>query len=123
MFQVSHNWHFDVDYGPEWLFFRLHNCEVDEEPERGLAERIWAVAEQRSIFRLVIEICDEVLLTSALMGQLILIHKRSHQVGGVTRLCGVSDTNYQSIQTMRLGERFPNYRSREEAVRGYAWNA
>jgi hypothetical protein len=123
MFQISHNWNFDVDYGPEWLFFRLLNCPDEEDPGRPVAERIWEIAERRCIFRLVIETNDDVLLTSSLIGQLILLHKRSHQMGGVTRLCGISETNYQSIQIMRLGERFPNYRTRDDAVRGYAWNA
>ena len=122
MFHASRNWWLDVEQGSEWLFFRLHPSD-EEEPIRSLAERVWAAAEEHSIYRFVIELSDQLLLTSALIGQLVLVHKRSHQKGGATRLCGLSPTNYQVIETMRLADRFPNYQSREQATQGYAYHA
>lgn len=119
MFRLSHDWLFDVDVSPDWLFIRIRNS-PDDQPTGSLAEGIWALAQQRSIFQFVVELHEDVLLTSDLIGQLILLHKRSCMMGGTTRLCGFSQTNYQSIQTMQLAERFPNYRTREEAVMGCA---
>lgn len=118
MFHASNDWEFEVEGGEEWLFFRLRNCTGEEEPTTTLGQRVWDVAEQRSVYRLVIELRDDVMLSSALIGQLVLLHKRCHQKSGAMRLCGVSATNYQAIETMRLADRLPNYRTREDAVAG-----
>jgi anti-anti-sigma regulatory factor len=119
MFHASRDWRFDVEIGSGWLFLRLFPS--DEEQSPSLAERIWAVADEHSIYRFVIELSDDLLLTSALIGQLVLLHKRSHQQGGLTRLCGLSPDTYQVIETMRLADRFPNYESREQAMAGYVY--
>ena len=118
MFQAASNWRFDAESGSEWLFVRLHP-DNEQETSPSLAERIWSVAEQHSTYRFVIELNEQLLLTSALIGQLVLVHKRSHQKGGVTRLCGLSPDMYQVIETMRLADRFPNYENREQATQGY----
>ena len=122
MFQAASNWRFDAESGSEWLFVRLHP-DNEQETSPSLAERIWSVAEQHSTYRFVIELNEQLLLTSALIGQLVLVHKRSHQKGGVTRLCGLSPDMYQVIETMRLADRFPNYENREQATQGYVFHS
>ena len=84
-----------------------------------MAETLWSLVEGHGIDRIVIELEDSTMVSSYLIGQLILLHKRSHLSGGVVRLCGFSSENYRVIEQMRLGQRFPNYETREDAVMGW----
>jgi anti-anti-sigma factor len=119
MLEVSTGWRLDVDVSSEWLFFRLTKECDDAEPTPPLANHVWSVAEQQAIHRFVVELDAQTLLSSYLVGQLILLCKRAHQRGGVMRLCGLTDAQYQVIQIMRLGPLLPNYQTRGDAVTGH----
>ena len=119
MIEIASNWILHVDVGPEWLFCRLGKTSHDADPSPPLAERAWKMAEEHHIQRIVVELGPNVALTSHLVGQLVLLHKRCHRAGGVTRICGFDRHAYDVLNVMRLDERFPNYRSREDAVMGY----
>lgn len=121
MLQLARGWEIDVDVSEEWLFFRVSGGETMLEPEESLAEAVWSVAEDHQINRLVVELDGGTItmLTSFLVGQLVLLHKRAHLEGGVVRLCGLSPENYETIRLMGLADRFPDYRDREAAVMGY----
>ncbi|OHB78248.1 MAG: hypothetical protein A2W31_04555 [Planctomycetes bacterium RBG_16_64_10] len=119
MVEVAAGWRLDVDVSPEWLFFRLVKEWHDAGPTPPLAERVWSVVEQHSIYRLVVELDGQLLLSSYLVGQLILLCKRAHQRGGAMRLCGLADAQYQVIEIMRLGQMLPNYQTRGDAVTGH----
>jgi anti-anti-sigma regulatory factor len=119
MVELGYGWQVHVDEGPDWLFFRLLATSFEAEPPRPLAEVLWATASERGKNRLVLELADQALLTSYVVGQLAVLHKRTTLDGGVLRLCGMSDENYRVIQIMRLADRFPNYRTREAAVMGW----
>ncbi len=119
MIEIAPNWQLYVDVGPEWLFFRLGTSARNADTSPPLAERVWSIAEDNRIYRFVIELEPQVALTSHLVGQFVLLHKRSHQSGGVMRLCGLADANYQVLKIMQLHDRFPNYPTRNDAVMGY----
>lgn len=115
---VGPGWQLCVDESPEWLFFRLVRISEAYTPEPPLAARMWELAEQRDRRRLVFELDDGVMLTSFLVGQLVLVHKRAEMVRGVFRLCGFPAQTYWTLRLMGMADRFPNYRSREDAVLG-----
>ena len=119
MVEIAHHWFLDVDIGPEWLFFRFGKSGQDAEPTPPLAEHAWEVIETHHVFRVVVELETEMVLTSYLVGQLVLLHKRCHQHGGVMRICGFPNAAYDVLKIMRLAERFPNYASRHDAVMGH----
>lgn len=119
MLQLADGWQIDVDHGPEWLFFHLRRCTDVLGSTPNLAETIWTAAAEHAIDRLVVEFDAACLLSSFVVGQLVLLHKRAHLAGGVVRLCGLSDEQYRVIQASQLAERLPNYRDREAAVMGY----
>jgi anti-anti-sigma regulatory factor len=58
-------------------------------------------------------------LSSSLLGQLVMLHKRLYTQGGVLRLCGLSPDQQQVICSSRLEGRFPAYQNREQAVWGH----
>lgn len=111
-------WRIAVDQSPEWLFFRLSADADQAEAHPPLAEQMWAIANEHHNFRLVLELDDHLLLSSFLVGQCVLLHKRAHMRGGVFRVCGLSPGNYKVLELMGLAERLPNYDSREAAVMG-----
>lgn len=118
MLQIAAGWELHVDHSSEWLFVRLERTESDVEPTTPLAESLWEIAQGRDVRRIVIELGHAAPLTSYLIGQLVRLHKRVHLNGGVVRLAGWSPENHRVLQQMQLGDRFPNYASREDAVMG-----
>ncbi len=118
MLELATGWQIEIDYSPEWLFFRLLSI-GDEEPNPSLSEMLWSIAEKHGINRLVFELADSALMNSYLVGQLVVLHKRAHLDCGRLRLCGFSVENHRVLRTMRFDERLPNYATREDAVMGY----
>ena len=112
----SPEWLMDVERGPGWLFIRLHGPPNGEADHCDLADRIWKQMEQHLIKRLVLELEDLPMLRSALIGQLVLLHKRICSNGGVLHLSGLSDHNQEVLSICRLSTCFPQYHNREEAV-------
>ena len=119
MTEIASNGFLHVDVGPEWIFFRVRKASQAADPTPPLAECAWDAIDEHQIYRVVVELESGVMLTSFLVGQLVLLHKRCHQAGGVTRICGFDRVVYSVLETMRLDQRFPNYQSRQDAVMGY----
>jgi anti-anti-sigma regulatory factor len=118
MTEIAPHWVLHVDVGPEWLFFRLGKSSQDADPSPPLAQRAWDVLDEHHMYRAVVELESDVALSSHLIGQLVLLHKRCHRAGGVMRICGLNPIAYDVLKIMRLDERFPNYPSRQDAVMG-----
>ena len=119
MLDLAPGWTMDVDRGPDWLFIRLQGQEPFETEGIELSTRLWQVLEQEFSLRLVIELDEIRLLRSHMIGELVRLHKRLQSQGGMLRLSGLSDSNYQALCGCRLGDRFPQFRTREDAVMGY----
>ncbi|HVA46826.1 MAG TPA: STAS domain-containing protein [Pirellulales bacterium] len=116
MIAPASGWMIDVERGPDWLFVHLE-IPADGDPEASsLAESVWSVVKQHFVYRVVLE-CDRLpLLTSALIAQLIGLHRRLQKQGGLLRLSGLSDDNQQLLRSCRLDVLFPQFRSRSHAV-------
>ena len=119
MVDIDSGWFLHVDVGPEWLFFRFGKSSPDASPSPPLAERAWEVVDEHGIYRVVFELESNLMLTSYLVGQLVLLHKRCHRAGGVIRICDFPSAAYDVLKIMRLDERFPNYPSRQDAILGH----
>lgn len=116
---LAPGWQFDVTNSTEWLFLRLQRLQAEAEACPPIAEKAWDLASEHHVKRLVFELDDDTMVTSYLIGQLVLLHKRVTLAGGVFRLCGFSADNYRVLQLMQLAGRLPNFRDRESAVMGH----
>ena len=83
-----------------------------------LAERIWRLLQQHFTYRLVLELDQVRLLTSRLIAQLVQLHRRIEEHGGVMRLCGLSPQNCEVLHTCRLDDRLTPYQDRQAAIMG-----
>jgi anti-anti-sigma factor len=115
MADMREDWDVEVDRGPDWLFVRLHPG--DNEP-KGVADKLWSIADRHFVYRLVLEMDDVDLLPSWLMGQLVMLQKRVLQRDGALRLCRLSDDCARALRFCRLDQALPTYENREDAVKG-----
>ncbi len=106
----------DVDRGPDWLLVKLHVPGVLPEESPSLAEGLWELLQRHLTYRLVLELDDVELLNSYLIGQLLRLSGMIGRHDGVLRLCGLSSSNRQVLQTSRLDARLLSYDDRHEAV-------
>ena len=118
MLAVAPGCELEVERGPGWLLVRIANLDLAEFDTPPLAERVWSVLQQHFTYRLVLELDQIRVLTSRLVAQLVQLHRRIEEHGGVMRLCGLSPHNCQVLQTCRLDDRFMPYQDRQEAVMG-----
>jgi len=118
MLAVAPGCELEVERGPGWLLVRIANLDLAELDTPTLAERVWSVLQQHFTYRLVLELDQIHLLTSRLIAQLVQLHRRIEEHGGVMRLCGLSAHNRKVLQTCRLDDRFMPYQDRQEAVMG-----
>jgi anti-anti-sigma regulatory factor len=118
MTALVEGWTLKVERGPDCLFVHLECAAGAPCDFSNLADQVWALLEQHFVYRLVLELDGLPLLRSQLIGQLVLLHKRLAQHGGMMRICGLSARNQQALRTSRLEPHFPHYRDREDAVLG-----
>lgn len=118
--ELARGWFLQVEPVPDWLLARLVQGGDDIAPDPPLADKVYSVAEQQGVFRVLLEFDPRVALHSFLVGQLVALQKRVWLRGGLLRLCGVSPANYEVIRLMRLSDRLPNYADRQAALGGHA---
>lgn len=111
-------WELDVDRGPGWLFVKIRCPNQDPWDPPPLADRLWRMLQEHFVDRVVLQLDEIEILSSRLLGQLVMLYKRIGSNGGVMRLCGLSPENREVLRVCRLDERFACYRNREEAVLG-----
>ena len=116
--EIASGWWFEVDESPEWIFLKLCRDAEEYVADPPVAIRTWDVVEERQRRRIVFELDEGLMLTSYLVGQLILLHKRAEIAGGVFRICNFSPHAFETLRLIRVADRFPNYASREDAVLG-----
>ena len=119
MTQFAPGWYLKMDTSPEWIFFALGRSADASAPSPAVTDYAWQLASEHKIYRIVFELEPNVILTSHLVGQIVLLHRRAHYSGGVFRICQFSQKNYDVLQIMQLDNRFFNYDSREAAVIGH----
>jgi anti-anti-sigma factor len=119
LLELTRDWTFDIDRGPDWLFIRLRPPGSGDTGEIALAEMIWQKLEQCFCHRVVLELDNVTFLRSWMVGELVRLHKRVTLSGGMVRLCGISEASQDVLRISRLADRFPAYRNRTDAVMGY----
>jgi anti-anti-sigma factor len=117
--ELAPGWALDLERGPDWLFIRLRPPRHGDTAQAELAEALWQKMDQSFSHRVVLEMDDLWLLRSWMIGELVKLHTRLSQHGGMLRLCGLSEDNQEVLRQCRLEASFPNYRNRNEAVMGY----
>jgi anti-sigma B factor antagonist len=119
LLELAPEWSLDIDRGPDWLFIRPSPPTSGEGGEVQLAEMVWKKLEQCFCYRVVLELDNVDYLRSWMIGELVRLHKRVVTHGGMLRLCGVSKNAETVLRICQLGDRFPAYRNRTDAVMGY----
>ncbi|HWB12790.1 MAG TPA: STAS domain-containing protein [Pirellulales bacterium] len=116
MVALSSGWMVEVERGPDWLFVRL-GAPADGDCDLSLmADSVWSVVKQHFVYRVVLE-CNELgTLDSAMIAQIVGLHRRLQKQSGVLRLCGLSDQNHEALKACRLDGLFPQFHSRSQAV-------
>jgi anti-anti-sigma regulatory factor len=112
-------WSIDTDLERDWLYLRVTRAEPTnqgtERAETELADAMLEAARGRNCHRLIVEFNNGLLLNSMLAGQLVVLHKRVHLLGGSLRLCGLSEFNRDVLRLMGLLDRFSLYADRASA--------
>ena len=119
---VAVGWQFEVERGPDWLFVRLKLPSNGEVCGRQIAEEVWDMLQNHFTRRVVLELDDVAILRSELLTQFMRLHQRVQSMGGLLRLCGVSEYNQEVLRRTRLLGRLPLYATREEAVMSHRPN-
>jgi anti-anti-sigma factor len=119
LLELAPGWTMDLERGPDWLYIHVRppleaGCE-----EIDLAETVWEKLEQEFTYRLVLELDELPAMRSWTINELVKLHKRIVAHDGMLRLCGVSDANQEALRLCRLHDRFPQYRTRNDAVMGH----
>jgi len=117
MVHIAQGWELDVDRRNEWLLVRVRRTRQDAVHDPPLAEEAWRLLQQHRLCQVIVELDQLEVLTSFLIGQLILLQKRICVSSGALRLCGLSPLNLQAIHLCCLDEHLPHFRNREEALR------
>jgi anti-anti-sigma regulatory factor len=110
-------WSLDTDFERDWLYLRASRIPGQSSDDTLFADAVFAVANQRNNHRLILDLGSELMLTSLLAGQLVILHKRVHLKGGSLRLCGMSDFNRDVLRLMGVLDRFHLYSDRGAAGR------
>jgi anti-anti-sigma regulatory factor len=108
----------DVERGPDWVLVRVANLDAAEAETPPLAERVWRILQQHFTYRLVLELDEVRLLTSRLIAQLVQLHRRIGEHGGLLRVCGLSEENCEALRACRLYDRLVVCDDRKAAVMG-----
>jgi anti-anti-sigma factor len=115
---IASEWNYDVQHASEWLLVRVHGPPHGDADGAALAEHIWQLMQQHQANRVVVDLSDFKILRSVVVGQLVQLHKRVFTSGGIMRLAGLSDDKYSVLVACRLQDRFRQYGTAAEAMRG-----
>jgi hypothetical protein len=122
MLTVAPGWELKVERGPDWLLVKVSNPDPESLETPPLADQLWLLMERHFVYRMVLDLEEIGVLHGRLLGQLLLLQKRSHQHDGMLRLIGISSDNRQVIDACGLGDQLPVYPCQEDAIMGYLPN-
>ena len=118
MTKLACGWRLDVDRGPNWLLIKVHRPTERSGELASLADALWSLLEQHSAHRLVLELDELRHLDDDMVDQLLELHDRIQERGGLLRICGLSPASRDLLLSRRVDDRFVPYSDREEAVLG-----
>lgn len=120
LLELAPGWTLGVQRGPDWLIVKLSGAGANGWDGPSLAERLWGLLEQNFTYRLVLDLSDVPLLSSSLLGQLVMLNRRIARHQGVLRLCGLPEQHRETLRLARLDGALPYYDSARQAVQGDA---
>lgn len=113
--ELFDGWRATIHECGDWLSVRLHP--PDGPGQWRLAELLWNEIEVHGPTPQVLLEMDEVsFFSSALMSELVRLHKRVAMAGGRMRLCGLQSHPHEALHMMRLDEVLPTFPTREAAL-------
>jgi len=113
---IPQNSSMNIERGPDWLLVRVRRLGEDASDTSSLANRLWSLLRQHFTSRLVLELDEIDELDQPVLQQLVQLHERICDNGGVMRLSRLSPHNERLLRAHRLEHRFPPYRTRIDAV-------
>ena len=113
---VAPGWGLQVERVPDGLWIKVSPSRVDGWDTSPLAEAVWSLLQRHLAHRLVLELDEIELLTSYLIGQILILHNRIREKDGMIRITGLSPYNQEVLRTHGLSGRFAVYGNLEEAV-------
>ena len=116
MLKVIPGWELDVDRGPDCLLVKVRKPRQKAGSRPPLAEVLWSILEQHFTYRLVVELDQIKALDDAILDQLLLLHDRIADHGGLMRICGLSPRSRRLLLGRQLDDRLVPYQDREEAM-------
>ena len=118
MVQLAGEWDLEVERGPDWLFVTVHPGDHLDFESPEMADQLWEVLNKHFTYRVVLDMDEVELMTSQLIGQLIMLLKRVLQHEGALRICHLRPACQDALRLSRLESVLPNYDTRAEAVLG-----
>lgn len=109
-----------VSFGPVTVVRFPRSVYLEGEDAESIGEYLFGLVLDAGHCRLVIN-CEHVeMLSSAMLGKLILLHKKALPLGGRLALCHVPPKLFQIVDTVKLNALVGIYESEADAVRSYA---
>lgn len=123
MHEIAPGWVIECEILGGWVCVDLHTPGDTFHDSPALAEGVWRVLEERALGHLVLDLKRVERLSSWLIGQLVVLHRRLLTHGGQMLVCGLSEGNRAVLRMMGLAERFANFESRHAALASVAATA
>jgi len=118
MLNTCSGWELETERGPDWLIVKVNRLPKDAIASYPLADALWSLLEQHFTHRLVLELDQIKHLDDAIIEQLLQLHDRISEHGGVMRVCGLSADNRRVLLARQHDGCFVPYANREDAVSG-----
>jgi anti-sigma B factor antagonist len=90
---------------------------TDEDNIEVLGRELFALSDQFSLRRIVLTLDNVQLVTSAVLGKVISLHRRLHRISGTLVLCGLNPSVANAIRASRLSTYFHIEPDLETAIR------
>lgn len=98
--------------GPNWLFVHIRSIGLG----CGLGDRLWVLAEQQFVYRIVLEFDADTPPDARLPAELRSLCDRLGEKGGALRLCGLSPEVAETLLSEAGCPRLHNHASPHDAV-------
>ncbi|MFV2067523.1 MAG: hypothetical protein ACC645_11130 [Pirellulales bacterium] len=118
MVQIVSNWRFAIDRGPDCLFVKIQPPKHSAKGADELADDLWSIMVKHLTYRLVLEMEEVDRLPDHLIQQLLTLKQRIESHGGMLRLCGLSDSCQETLDTAHTTE-LAKYHNRTDALVGH----
>ena len=116
---ITCDWELEVECVSNWLSVRVKTPRGSVWEMPSLADELCPLLEKHRTYRLLLELNEIDLLSSALIGQLLTLDKWIRAHDGEMRLCGLSPRNREVLRRCRLDSYLQTYYDRWEAIVPY----